>query len=210
MRKLYLCTIPKSLAVEQKCRLDVAMDWFEQCIADPNNFLVRVITGDESWFFECDPSDQQANMAYMKDGKPNLKTLPRSRSNIKSTLILFFNRHGIVHHKLFLLSPEARGINGQCYLNILKWLHGHIARVRPELFATNSWVLPPQQCASAYVVCCGRLVNKKWNDPNVKAGLHRYANTNAACKNDAYVHVGKFVNCSAFAEAANLPYINVL
>ncbi len=37
----------------------------------------------------------------------------------------------------------------------------------------------------------------------LKAGLHRYANTNAACGKDAYVHVGKFVNCSAFAEAAN-------
>ncbi len=37
----------------------------------------------------------------------------------------------------------------------------------------------------------------------VKAGLHRYANTNAACENDAYVLVGKFVNCSAFAEATN-------
>ncbi len=36
-----------------------------------------------------------------------------------------------------------------------------------------------------------------------KAGLHRNANTNAACENDAYVHVGKFVDCSAFFEAAN-------
>ncbi len=44
----------------------------------------------------------------------------------------------------------------------------------------------------------------------LKAGLHRNANTNAACENDAYVHVGKFLDCSAFAEAANRPYINVL
>ncbi len=45
---------------------------------------------------------------------------------------------------------------------------------------------------------------------DIKAGLHRNANTNAACENDAYVHVSKFVDCSAFAEAANRPYINVL
>ncbi len=38
------------------------------------------------------------------------------------------------------------------------------------------------------------------------AGLHRNANTNAACENDAYVHVGKFVDCSAFAKTANWPY----
>ncbi len=41
-----------------------------------------------------------------------------------------------------------------------------------------------------------------------KAGLHR--NANAACENDAYVCVGKLVDCWAFAEAANRPYINVL
>ncbi len=37
----------------------------------------------------------------------------------------------------------------------------------------------------------------------LKEGLHRDANTNAACENNAYVHMGKFVDCSAFAEAAN-------
>ncbi len=30
-------------------------------------------------------------------------------------------------------------------------------------------------------------------------------NVNAACENDAYVYVGKFVHCSAFTEAANRP-----
>ncbi len=53
----------------------------------------------------------------------------------------------------------------------------------------------------------------KWERSNrsvVKAGLHRNANTNAACENDANVHVGKFVDCSAFVEAANRTYINVL
>ncbi len=44
----------------------------------------------------------------------------------------------------------------------------------------------------------------------INAGLHRNANTNAACKNDAYVHVGKFIDCLAFVEAANQPNINVL
>ncbi len=42
----------------------------------------------------------------------------------------------------------------------------------------------------------------------VKAGLHW--NTNVACENDAYVYVGKFVDCWAFAKAVYWPYINVL
>ncbi len=30
-------------------------------------------------------------------------------------------------------------------------------------------------------------------------------NVNAACENDVYVYVGKFVHCSALAEAGNRP-----
>ncbi len=58
-----------------------------------------------------------------------------------SMLILFFDRHRIVHRKFFRPTPEARGFNGKCYLDILKWLRAHIAHIRPELFAANSWVL---------------------------------------------------------------------
>ncbi len=93
MRKLYLHIVPKSLMVEQKQqkqhRLDVTTEWFEQCVANPD-FLDRVITGDESWFFKYDPSDQQANKVYVKEGELNLETPRQSRSNIKSMLILFF------------------------------------------------------------------------------------------------------------------------
>ncbi len=70
MRKLCSCIVLKSQLVEQKCRLDVTTDWFEQCVADPN-FLDRVITGDELWFFAYNPSDQKV---YVKEREPNLKT----------------------------------------------------------------------------------------------------------------------------------------
>ncbi len=125
------------MAEQKQHRLDVATDWFEQCVAD-FNFLDRLITEDESWFFEYDPLDQQVNKAYVKEGEPNLKTPHRSRSNIKSMLIFFSDRCGIVHYEFFRPTPEARGINGQCYLDILKRLHVRIAPIRSELFATNS------------------------------------------------------------------------
>ncbi len=111
-QKLCLHVIPKSLTEEQKQhRLDVATDWFEQCVAEPN-FLYRVITEDESWFFEYDLLNQQANKVYMKEGELNLKTPRRSLSNIKSMLIIFFDRRGIINHEFFRPTPETRGING--------------------------------------------------------------------------------------------------
>ncbi len=67
MRKLCSCIVPKSLTAEQKqYRIDVAINWFEQCVAGLN-FLDRVITDDELWFFECDLLDQQANEVYVKE-----------------------------------------------------------------------------------------------------------------------------------------------
>ncbi len=56
-------------------------------------------------------------------------------------LILFLNKHGIVHHEFFSQAPEARGINGQCYLDILKQLRARVASIRPKLIATNTRVL---------------------------------------------------------------------
>ncbi len=76
-----------------------------------------------------------------KKFEPNLKTPRQSRSRIKSMLILFFNRRGIIHHEFFRPTPEARGINGERYLAILKRLRARIARVQPEMFEEDSWVL---------------------------------------------------------------------
>ncbi len=162
MRKLYSRIIPKWLMTKQKQhQLDVATNWFEQCVPDPN------FTGDESWFFEYDPSDQQANKAYMKEGEPNLKTPHQSRSNFTSMLILFFDRRGIVHHEFFRPTPEASGINVQRYLDILKWLRPLIARIRPELFATNSWVLHHNNIPPYMSHVAADWLAKKWNDLDV-------------------------------------------
>ncbi len=81
------------MAEQKQCRLDVATNWFEQCVADPN-FLDRVITGSESWFFEYDPSDQQANKVYVKKGKPKLKTLCQSHSNSRAYSSFFSIKAG--------------------------------------------------------------------------------------------------------------------
>ncbi len=129
------------MAEQNQYWLDVATDWFEQCVADCN-FLYRVITGDECGSLNTiHRINKPIRQAYVKEGRPNLKTPRWSHSNIKCMFILFFDRCGIVHRQFFIPTPEARRINGQYYLDILKQLRACIARVRPELFATNSWVL---------------------------------------------------------------------
>ncbi len=55
----------------------------------------------------------------------------------------------------------------------------------------------------------GTYIEKQVLPAPFKAGFtsecEQNANVNAACENDAYVYVGKFVHCSAFAEAADRP-----
>ncbi len=68
---------------------------------------------------------------------------------------IYIYRTGIVHREFFRPTSEAKGINGQRYLDILKWLCARIAHVMPELFAANSWVLHHDMCPphmSSYVV----------------------------------------------------------
>ncbi len=101
----------------------------------------HVVTGDKSWFYEYDVADKQAYKPLLKKSEPNLKTPHRSRSKIKSLLILFFDRRGIIHHEFFRPTPEACGINGERYLAILKRLRARIEQARSEIFEEDSCVL---------------------------------------------------------------------
>ena len=54
MKKLCAKMVPKNLSDEQKAhRMNIAQDCLEQVESDPT-LLDRVITGDESWFFQYD------------------------------------------------------------------------------------------------------------------------------------------------------------
>ncbi len=75
MRKLCSRIIPKSLLADDKLmRIQVCKDWIQKCV-DDTSFLNHVVTGDESWFYEYNSADKQANKAWLKKSGPNLKTL---------------------------------------------------------------------------------------------------------------------------------------
>ncbi len=107
MRKLYSRIVPKSLSADDKLtRVQVCKYWIQKCLDDPS-FLDHVVTGDESWFYEYDMADKQANKAWLKKSEPYLKTPRRLRAKIKSMLILFFDRRGIINHEFFLTDSRS-------------------------------------------------------------------------------------------------------
>jgi hypothetical protein len=94
MRKV----VPRILSDNQKQRwLDVYSDLSRQ-LAEGNNFLDRVITGDESWCFQYDPEMKRQSMQWKTSASPRSKKARMSQAQVKTMLICFFLSQG--HYSL--------------------------------------------------------------------------------------------------------------
>ena len=137
MRKLCAKIVPKILTDEQKQgRVDCCNDWIESA-QDPH-FHERVITGDEAWIYEYDPETKRQSEEWKHPGSPRTKKARKSRSKIKTMLIIFFEIRGVIHHEYV---PAGRTVNAKFKVEVLKRLREHVRRARPELWAENAWIL---------------------------------------------------------------------
>ena len=104
---------------------------------DPN-FLSRVITGDESWLYNCDPETKQQSSQWKTPSSPRLKKACQVRSNIKSLLIIFFYILGIVHKEFV---PPGQTVNGNFYCKVLRRQRENVRRTWPEMWKNGDWLL---------------------------------------------------------------------
>lgn len=136
MKKLCAKMVPKNLSDEQKAhRLNIAQDLLEQVESDPT-LLDRVITGDESWFFQYDPETKRQSQQWLSPGAPRPKKARMSKSKVKTMLICFFDSKGVVHKEFV---PPGQTVNQVFYRDVLERLRKRVLRVRPEIAKT--WVL---------------------------------------------------------------------
>jgi len=74
MRKLSTKWVPKSLNADQKrqrCRSsEQLLEFFRR---DPNDFLSRLVTTDETWLYHYDPETKQQSMEWRLSGSPRPK-----------------------------------------------------------------------------------------------------------------------------------------
>ena len=138
MRKLCAKIVPKVLTDEQKQgRVDCCNDWIESA-QDPH-FHERVITGDEAWIYEYDPETKRQSEEWKHPGSPCTKKVHKSRSKIKTMLIVFFfDIHGVVHREYV---RAGQIINAKFYVEVLKHLRERMRRARPEMWAENAWIV---------------------------------------------------------------------
>ena len=64
MRKICAKMVPRNLTQQQQnARVSVSAELLEQVEADPD-LMERVITGDESWFFQYDPETKRQILIF--------------------------------------------------------------------------------------------------------------------------------------------------
>jgi len=72
MRKLSAKWVPKCLNADQKCqRCQSSEQLLEFFYCDPNDFLLRLVTMDETWLYHYDPETKQQSKEWQHSGSPH-------------------------------------------------------------------------------------------------------------------------------------------
>jgi hypothetical protein len=79
------------------------------------NFFNKIITGDESWCFACDPETNWQSSEWVNETYPRSKELKFQRSRIKIMLTVFFDSQGTMHKEFV---PEGKTENAKFYKGI--------------------------------------------------------------------------------------------
>ena len=76
-------------------------------------------------------------MQWKTQNSPWPKKARMSRSQVKTRLVCFFHRKGIVHYEFI---AYGQTVNQQCYLEVLTRLRESVRRKRPGLWP-EKWIL---------------------------------------------------------------------
>jgi len=137
MKKVCAKIVPKLLTPEQKLRWkECCVDW--KTSEESDEFLERVITGDESWIYEYDIELKSQGREWKQKDSPRPKKSRKSKLEIKVMLMVFIDCHGIVHHEF---TPEGQTVNAASYVEVLKHLRDRVCCMRPQLWEGRQWIL---------------------------------------------------------------------
>jgi len=144
-RKICAKILPRNLTEQQRdARVSFCAELLEQVEADPE-LMERVITGDESWFFQYDPETKRQSLEWRSKGSPRPKKARMSKSKLKYMLVCFFDSMDILHKEWI---PAGKTANQYYYKDILERL-GHAGSSK------HCHKLDPlSQCASPCSIPC--------------------------------------------------------
>jgi len=151
MRRIAAKFVPHLLNNDQwDHRVQVCSELQKAVRHDPN-FLSRVITGDESWLYNCDPETKQQSSQWKTPSSPWPNKVCQVRNNIHSTLIIFFYIRGTVPKEFV---PPGQTLNGNIYCKVLRWLRGKYEAQMAWDVEEWTLVVAPWQSASTHLAHC--------------------------------------------------------
>jgi len=117
MRKLSAKWVPKCLNADQKRqRYQSSEQLFEFFRRDPNDFLLGLVTMDETWLYHYDPETKQQSMEWWHSGSPRPKKFRVQKSGGKVLASIFWDQASIL---LIGYLPKGPTINAEYYSSLL-------------------------------------------------------------------------------------------
>jgi histone-lysine N-methyltransferase SETMAR len=139
MSKVSARWVPRLLTAENKAlRVELAQQLSDKFSADPQQFLSRLVTGDEVWIHCYDPETKQQSMQWVHKGSPpplKFRTQP-SAGKIMATI--FWDARGLLFINYL---PPKTTITGQYYADILRQLRQAIKLKRPGMLTRGVLLL---------------------------------------------------------------------
>ncbi|XP_023215930.1 histone-lysine N-methyltransferase SETMAR-like [Centruroides sculpturatus] len=136
-RKLCSRWVPKMLTEEHKTkRLASALTFLERYSDEGDDFLSRIVTGDETWVAYVTPESKQQSMEWRHSSSPRKVKFKQTISAQKIMCTVFWDRYGVL---LVDFLTGDRGQNeGDSALGLSKYLNLSVnARIMPRV---NLWV----------------------------------------------------------------------
>jgi len=96
---------------------------------NPNNFLPRLVTMDETWLYHYDSETKQQSMEWRHSGVPRLKKFRVQKSAGKVLASIFWDQDGIL---LIDYHPKGQTINAKCYSSLLVQLKDILKKKMPR------------------------------------------------------------------------------
>lgn len=147
------------ILTEQLCKRKVAAKWIPHVLTaeqlgnrtrisamhlrrfrrQGNNFLHRIVAGDETWARAFEPELKRQSAEWIGEGEKRPAKAIRSQTPIKSMHIVFFDVHGLlIDHAV----PRGTTVNGEYYAAFIRnHLRPAIRKKRPDLLQEGPIVL---------------------------------------------------------------------
>jgi len=111
-QKLYTRWVPKMLTEEHKLKRQAGvLDFLTRCSEEGNNFLSRVVTGDETWVSHTTPESKQQSMEWRHTSSPNEVKFKQTTSTWKIMCTVFWDRKAFCLWTSCLKAPQSMQVS---------------------------------------------------------------------------------------------------